>query len=379
MVHSLGVLAVSYLLISCSEGTGKSTSDEQQISVPVLELTSRSIQVPQTYISDIQAVQFVEVRAKVEGFVDQIFVDEGEFVKKGTPLFQLSSFEFSEMVNRANARLFQARTNVQAASLEVERLRLLVEKDIITSTELELAESRLAVEEAGVAEAQSLVNNAKNGLSYTTIRAPFDGIVDRVPFKTGSLVTPGDLMTNITDVSEVFAYYKVNENEYLSLMRRQMELGSPNLSDEKLTLILSDGEVYPYKGVLETMEADFEQGTGSIAFRVRFPNPDGLLKHGASGNVMMTNNLDNVFLIPQKSTFEVQDYNYVYMVSENNEVKVRSFRPLKRFDIYYVVEDFEEGQKIVFEGIQQVRDGQLVEPESVTDQEAYQSLLLSSL
>lgn len=379
MVHSLGVLAVSYLLISCSEGTGKSASDEQQISVPVLELTSRSIQVPQTYISDIQAVQFVEVRAKVEGFVDQIFVDEGEFVKKGTPLFQLSSFEFSEMVNRANARLFQARTNVQAASLEVERLRLLVEKDIITSTELELAESRLAVEEAGVAEAQSLVNNAKNGLSYTTIRAPFDGIVDRIPFKTGSLVTPGDLMTNITDVSEVFAYYKVNENEYLSLMRRQMELGSPNLSDEKLTLILSDGEVYPYKGVLETMEADFEQGTGSIAFRVRFPNPDGLLKHGASGNVMMTNNLDNVFLIPQKSTFEVQDYNYVYMVSENNEVKVRSFRPLKRFDIYYVVEDFEEGQKIVFEGIQQVRDGQLVEPEPVTDQEAYQSLLLSSL
>jgi|SRR5690554_35666 len=378
-VHSLGVLAVSYLLASCSEGTGKSASDEQQISVPVLELTSRNIQVPQTYISDIQAVQFVEVRAKVEGFVDQIFVDEGEFVKKGTPLFQLSSFEFSEMVNRANARLFQARTNVQAASLEVERLRLLVEKDIITSTELELAESRLAVEEAGVAEAQSLVNNAKNGLSYTTIRAPFDGIVDRIPFKTGSLVTPGDLMTNITDVSEVFAYYKVNENEYLSLMRRQMELGSPNLSDEKLTLILSDGEVYPYKGVLETMEADFEQGTGSIAFRVRFPNPDGLLKHGASGNVMMTNNLDNVFLIPQKSTFEVQDYNYVYMVSENNEVKVRSFRPLKRFDIYYVVEDFEEGQKIVFEGIQQVRDGQLVQPQPITDQEAYQSLLLSSL
>ena len=371
-ILSIGILS------SCSEGSSKSVTSDEMVTVPVLELTSKSIDVPQTYVSDIQAVQFVEIRAKVEGFVDKIFVDEGQYVTKGTPLFQLSSFEFNEMVNRANARLFQAKTNVQAATLEVERLKILVDKDIITSTELELAQSRLAVEEANVSEAESLLNNAKNSLSYTTIRAPFDGIVDRIPLKTGSLVTSGSLMTHITDISEVFAYYRVNENEYLSLMRKQLELGENSLEGTELTLILSDGTVYPHKGVLETMEADFEQGTGSIAFRVRFPNPDGLLKHGASGNIMMTNQLENIFLIPQKSTFEVQDYSYVYMLSENNEVKIRSFRPLKRFDVYYVVEDFQEGDRIIYEGIQLVRDGQLVQPESIEDEDAYPSLLSSA-
>ncbi|HLT06890.1 MAG TPA: efflux RND transporter periplasmic adaptor subunit [Cyclobacteriaceae bacterium] len=380
LMYPIGFAILSFgILSSCSEGNSKSVTSEEEVSVPVLELTSKSIEVPQTYVTDIQAVQFVEIRAKVEGFVDKIFVDEGQYVGKGTPLFQLSSFEFNEMVNRANARLFQAKTNVQAATLEVERLKILVEKDIITSTELELAESRLAVEKANVAEAESLLNNAKNSLSYTTIRAPFDGIVDRIPLKTGSLVTSGTLMTNITDISEVFAYYKVNENEYLSLMKKQLEQGENSLAGSELTLILSDGTVYPYKGILETMEADFEQGTGSIAFRVRFPNPDGLLKHGASGNIMMTNTLDSVFLIPQKSTFEVQDYSYVYMIDENDEVKIRSFRPLKRFDVYYVVEDFREGDRIIYEGIQLVKDGQRVNPNTITDQQAYESLLSSTL
>src|SRR5690606_2486477 len=130
---------------------------------------------------------------------------------------------------------------------------------------------------------------------------------------------------------------------------------------------------------LESIETDYEQGTRSISIMVRFPNPDGLLKHGARDNIMMTNTLDSVFLIPQKSTFEVQDYSYVYMIDENDEVKIRSFRPLKRFDVYYVVEDFREGDRIIYEGIQLVKDGQRVNPNTITDQQAYESLLSSTL
>ncbi|UZR97409.1 efflux RND transporter periplasmic adaptor subunit [Chondrinema litorale] len=366
----------SAFISSCGEKNNKRITQNKPVSVPVLELKSKSINLPQTYICDIQAVQYVEVRAKVEGYVDKIFVDEGKFVKKGQPLFQLSSFEFKEMVNRASASLYQAKAEGNAAKLEVERLKVLVDKDIITSSELELAKSKLAVAEANITEAASLLSNAKNMLSYTTIKAPFNGIVDKVPFKTGSLVTAGDLMTNITDISEVFAYYKVNENEYLRYMREKIQQGdNAETAIKELSLILSDGKYYPHKGVLETLEADFERGTGSIAFRVRFPNPNGLLKHGATGKIEMTNEMKDVFLIPQKSTFEVQDYNYVYLLNNENEVKVESFRPIKRFDVYYVVDNFKPGDRIIFEGIQQVRDGVKVDPTPITEEEAYDNLV----
>ncbi|MGY6546732.1 efflux RND transporter periplasmic adaptor subunit [Arthrospiribacter ruber] len=357
-------------LFSCSSGTGKN-QNTQPVLVPILELKPMEVNVPKTYVCDIQAVQFVEVRAKVEGFVDRIYVDEGQFVRKGQNLFQLSSNEFNEIVNSANAKLLQAKAEAKGAQLEVDRLRVLVEKNIISSSELELAKSRKAVAEAAIAEAESMLKNARTGLSYTTIKAPFDGIVDRIPFKTGSLVTAGDLLTNITDISEVFAYYKINENEYLQYMRDKV--GTDSISEE-ISLILSDGEVYPHKGVFETMEADFERGTGSIALRVRFPNPDQLIKHGASGKVQMEDKLEGIFLIPQKATFEIQDYSYVYLVDKENKVRVRSFKPLQRFGLFYISEGFEEGDRIIYEGIQQVKDGMEISPELTPENEVYDTL-----
>lgn len=366
------LLAIA-LLPSCNSGKNK----EQQVTVldniPVLELKPMSIEVPVTYVADIQAVQFVEIRAKVEGYVDQIFVDEGQFVRKGQNLFQLSSMEFMEMVNSANAKLAQAKAEAQAAQVEVDRLRILVEKDIIAPSELQLARSKKSVAESGIAEAEAMLKNAKTGLSYTTIKAPFDGIVDRIPYKKGSLVTEGDLLTNITDISEVFAYFKVTENEYLRYMRAKKEGDAENMG-QTVSLILADGETYPLPGKLETMEADFERGTGSIAFRVRFPNPDQLIKHGSTGRIQMVNQLDDVFLVPQKSTFEIQDYSYVYILDENNTVKVRSFKPVRRFGLFYVAEGFETGEKIIYEGIQQVKDGVVITPAAVSQKDAYDTL-----
>jgi membrane fusion protein (multidrug efflux system) len=243
--------------------------------------------------------------------------------------------------------------------------------------------------ESAILEAESMLKNAQVGLSYTTVRAPFDGIVDRIPYKTGSLVKSGDLLTNITDISEIFAYYRITENEYLRYMRGELDKDADSeqmneqvretLLDEQeeISLILSDGVEYPYKGRLETMEADFEQGTGSIALRVRFPNPDGLIKHGASGKVQMSNELKDVFLIPQKSTFEIQEYNYVYLVDKDNKVNVRSFRPLRRHGLFYVAQDFATNDKVVLEGIQLLKDEATVKPNPIGEEEVYRSLNLS--
>jgi membrane fusion protein, multidrug efflux system len=365
------ILAV--FLFSCNSGNSANT-DIISNDLPVLSLQTRNIEVPKTYVCDIQAVQFVEIRAKVEGFVDKIYVDEGQLVRKGQPLFQLTSMEFTEMVNSANAKLMQARAEAKSAAVEVERMKVLVDKNIISNSELELARSKKLVAESVIQEAEAQLQNAKTSLSYATIKAPFDGIVDRIMFKSGSLVTAGDLLTNITDISEIFAYYKVNENEYLTYMREKLDSKS-NKKNEELTLILSDGQEYVHKGKLETMEADFEKGTGSIAFRVRFPNPEKLIKHGASGKIQMTTLMPNVFLIPQKSTFEIQDYNYVYLVDKNNTVKVRSFKPIQRFGQFYVAEGFQEGDRIIYEGIQQVKDGMVIGTVSpLTEEEVYDSL-----
>ena len=367
------LMVLVFGLFSCNSNKSKNQESVILENIPVLELTAKTIEFPKTYVCEIQAVQFVEIRAKVEGYVDRIYVDEGQFVKKGQTLLQLSSLEFNEMVNSANAKLAQAEAEAQAATVEMQRLQILVEKDIISSSELELAKSKKSVAESGIVEAESMLKNAQTNLSYTTIKAPYDGIVDRFPKKTGALVTPGDLLTNITDVNEVFAYFKVTENEYLRYMRAKLE-GESLTSNQDVTLILSDGEVYEYIGKLETMEADFERGTGSIAFRVRFPNPDQLIKHGASGKIQLSNQMEDIFLIPQKSTFEIQDYSYVYILDKDNQVKVRSFKPLQRYGVYYIAEGFEEGDRIIYEGIQQVKDGVFVNPAMVSDKEAYDTL-----
>ncbi|MFC5193615.1 efflux RND transporter periplasmic adaptor subunit [Algoriphagus aquatilis] len=373
---ALTLVMMSGILASCTEGNSKNNKENEALSVPVLELQPQSVEVPQTYIADIQAVQFVEVRSKVEGFVDRIFVDEGQYVKKGQTLFQLSSAEYNEMVNSARANLAKAKAEQTAAKVEMERLQILVNKKIISNSELELAKSKKAVADSHIAEAESLLKSAQTGLSYTTVRAPFDGLVDRIPHKIGSLVTENDLLTSITDISSIFAYYKVNENEYLNFMRDKIESGADTFS-EQLTLILSDGEKYGQKGKLETTEGDIESGTGSIGFRVRFPNPDNLIKHGASGKIEMMSKLDEVYLIPQKSTFEIQDFTYVYVVDKDNTVKVRSFKPLQRYDIYYIADGFQPGDKIVFEGIQQVKDGSIVVPQAVAAADVYHDLISS--
>ncbi len=375
-VFILCILANLALVVlnSCTEGNSKEKAEEEVI-VPVLELQPESVEVPQTYIADIQAIQFVEVRSKVSGFVDRIFVDEGQFVKKGQTLFQLSSAEHNELVNSARASLMKAKAEQSASKVEMERLKILVDKKIISPSELELAKSNKAVADSHIAEAEAQLKGAQTGLSYTTVKAPFDGIVDRIPHKTGSLVNGNDLLTSITDISAVFAYYKVNENEYLSFMRNKIEGGDSDAFSEQLTLILSDGEKYPQKGKLETTEGDIESGTGSIGFRVRFPNPDKLIKHGATGKIEMLSTMDSVYLIPQKSTFEIQDFTYVYVVDKDNRVKVRSFKPIQRFDIYYLADGFQPGDRIVLEGIQLVKDGTKIVPQAVAAADVYQDLL----
>ena len=365
---------IASFFTSCKRSHEKKSGSKD--NTLVVKLVATSIEVAQSYVADVQAVQFVEVKPKVEGFVEDVLVDEGEHVKKGQVLFKLSSAELYEEVKEAQANYKQVQAELKMAEVEADRVKRLVEKDIISPIRLEQALAEADVARLRVQQAKSRLLRAETNYSYTTITSPFEGYVDRIPFKVGSLVTPSSLLTSLTDVSEMFAYFKINEKEYLEYKRTQLS-GVEQPEYNNLELILSDQTTYPYKGTVETVEGDFERGTGSIAFRARFANPDRLLRHGVSGKIRMLTEMEDVILVPQRSTFEIQDFTYVYTVDEEGKVSVRSFEPLSRHGAYYVTKDLPDNTLIVYEGVQQVSDGMVITPEIVDAETVRKQLELS--
>ncbi len=365
---------ITSFFTSCNRSHEKKSGSKN--NTLVVKLAATSIEVAQSYVADVQAVQFVEIKPKVEGFVEDVLVDEGEHVKKGQVLFKLSSAELYEEVKEAQANYKQVQAELKMAEVEVDRVKRLVEKDIISPIRLEQALAEADVSRLRVQQAKSRLLRAETNYSYTTITSPFEGYVDRIPFKVGSLVTPSSLLTSLTDVSEMFAYFKINEKEYLEYKRTQLS-GVEQPEYNNLELILSDQTTYPYKGTVETVEGDFERGTGSIAFRARFANPDRLLRHGVSGKIRMLTEMEDVILVPQRSTFEIQDFTYVYTVDEEGKVSVRSFEPLSRHGAYYVTKDLPDNTLIVYEGVQQVSDGMVITPEIVDAETVRKQLELS--
>ena len=272
--------------------------------------------------------------------------------------------DYRAALKEAQAHHKQAQAELKMAEVEVDRVKRLVEKDIFSPIRLEYAMAEADVANLQVQQARSRLLRAETNFSYTTITAPFEGYVDRIPFKVGSLVTPTSLLTSLTDVSDMFAYFKINEKEYLEYKKIQLS-GVDQPEYNNLELILSDQSTYRYKGKVETVEGDFERGTGSIAFRARFANPERLLRHGVSGKIRMLTKMEDVVLVPQQSTFEIQDFTYVYTVAEDGKVSVRSFEPLARHGSYYVTQDLPDQTVIVYAGVQMIKDGMTIEPEMV--------------
>lgn len=347
------------LLAACSQTGSKSVTEASE--VPVVSITEQDISLDKFYVSDIQAVQNVEIRSRIPGFLEHIYIDEGQFVKKGQLLFSLDDKEYRAEVARAKAALDNIAAEAKTVELEVERVRVLVNKKIISPTELEVAKARLNAVKAKISEAEASLNHAYARLSYTRIKAPYDGVLDRIPLKVGSLLDEGTLITSVSDISSVYAYFNISENEYLEYLRGRKEGGAE--TNDAVRLVLSDGKEYELTGEVETVVSEIEESTGSIAFRARFPNPDFLLKHGASGKVKLSRKVEDALVLPQKAVFEIQDKNYVFVLDGSNKVHMRNFNPEARIEQLYIVENgLKKGERVVYEGIQNIRSGMEVSP-----------------
>lgn len=357
-VAAIGLLGAA----SCSV---KSQADQtaELPRLPVTEIVVKDTLLHQEYVAEIQAQKNVEIRNRITGFLDKILVDEGQYVKAGQTLFVLNSTEYRTAVTRAQASLSNALAEAKTAEVELERVKILVDKKVVTPSDLDLAKAKLAAQQAKIAEARSVLSDAQNRLSYTAVRAPFSGIINRIPLKTGSLLEEGSLLTTVSDINSVYTYFHISEDEYLNYLQAK-EANKSHSNTVELTL--ANGKTYPHDGEIETIASEFDGSTGSIAFRAKFPNPQNLLKHGATGKIALETAVEGALMLPQKAVFEIQDKNYVYVVDKQNKVKMKSFTPKTRLSHYYIVQSgLQPGERIVYEGVQSLRDGMEIIPQPV--------------
>lgn len=312
------------------------------------------------YVSQIKSVRNVEIRALEKGFLQQIFVDEGQAVKAGQLLFKI-------MPKMYEAELLKAQAEVKGAEIELQNTKLLSDKNVVSKNELSMAQAKLD-------QARAETTLAKFHLSATEIRAPFDGTIDRIPLKLGSLIDEGELLTSLSDNSQMFAYFNVSEPEYLNY-----ETDTKGRGNKKVSLLLANNEPLKYKGDVETIESEFNSETGNIAFRARFPNPEKLLKNGETGKVLMTVPLRNALVIPQKATYEIQDKVYVFVVDKNGVVKSRNITIASEMsDLYVIGSGLAENDKILLEGVQTVKDDDKIKYEFVAPTEVISHLQLKA-
>ncbi len=326
----------------------KTETGKYTVTSPVLMDTSFT----KEYVAQIQSLQNIEIRAKVKGFIETINVDEGQVVKKGQLLFTIRPREYE-------AELAKAQAQVKTAELEMQNVKTLADKGIVSKNELALSVAKLNEVKAESAMAELYV-------SYTKITAPFDGIIDRIKFKAGSLIDEGSLLTTLSNNKEVYAYFNVTEQEYLDFKTQ-----ASSKSKMAAKLLLANNQPHKYKGAIETIEGEFDNNTGTIAFRAKFPNPELLLKHGETGKVQLTVDLKNALIIPQKATFEVQDKMYVFVVDQNNVVKTRGIVIKQKISNIYIIESgIQPTDKILLEGIQSVKEDEKIESVFVSPQQA---------
>jgi membrane fusion protein (multidrug efflux system) len=349
LVWSLGILLG---ITACRAApTTKVELDEYPVGAPSVGATfSRE------YVGQVLAARMVEFRARQKGVIEQVGVDEGQSVKEGQLLFAIGARELQQSLAKAQASVESATAEWKAAQIEVNNSRLLVENKVISSAELEAAEARLAALAAKIREAKAEVGEIEVKLSFARVQAPFAGTVNRIPRKVGALVLEDELLTTLTDTSEVLVYFRVSEQEYLdhaALARKER-----TATKELVSLILANGTPYSHPGEVDTVESEFDRETGNISFRARFPNPEGLLKHGATGKVVLRREEASALVVPISATFELQENVYVYTVDPEGTVHANRILPRLRTAQGLVVESgLTASDRIVLEGAARLKDG----------------------
>lgn len=349
---------LQWTAISCASETKNISIEKYQVTHPVQTDTSYISE----YVGEIRSIQNVEIRSRLNGYLEHVHVDEGDEVHGGQVLFTVNSSVYQQQLLSAKAALNSVKAELKSAALELTNVRSLHAKTIASDTELELAIAKAEGLKAKMEESEAAVELAQLMMAFTQIKAPFDGIINRIPHKKGSLIDEEMLLTSISNNDDMFVYFNVSERDYLDYV-----MDTKDKQEQEVFLILANDKTYPHKGRIETVEGEIDPSTGNIAFRARFRNPEYILKHGGTGKILLSNTLQNALLIPQKSTFDRQENLCVFVVDSDSIVRVRTIVPLMRLPrLFAISSGLSPQDRIIYEGVQLIEEGEKILPEAVS-------------
>lgn len=367
---SLGLAIAAGLTLTCSCGNKQAQQGGMQVpEVAVLTVEPSTAAFESSFPATLKGKTDIAIRPQVTGFITKVHVDEGQRVHKGQVLFTIDQVQYQAAVDQAEANLNSARSAVSTAKITEQNKRMLLDKNIISETEWQLAANQLAQAQAAEAQAQAAVVNARKNLAYTTVTAPSDGVVGTIPNREGSLASPSSAqpLTTLSDNSDVYAYFAFTEKELLDFVGEGMSVDAAIKALPEVELQLANGTRYPLKGRVATVSGMIDNSTGAASTRALFPNPDGVLRSGNTGQVIIPRNSEGVIVIPQKATFELQDLRYVYTLNDSNKtvstaITVQPYDDGKNF---VVTSGLKPGDRIVTEGVgTSVRAGMPVRPKT---------------
>ena len=365
-------LILSVVFYACNSSSGTSLpAQAMPQALPVITLSNQLATTYQEFSASLEGTRDIEIRPQVDGYIDKIFADEGAQVKKGQTLFLINDRPYREQLNNANANLAAAKANQANAEINVSKLAPLVQANVVSEVQLKTAKASYDAATAAVEQARSTVSNAQINLGYTLVKAPADGYIGRIPFKTGSLVGPSTTtaLTVLSAVKEIYAYFSFSEKDFLRFTAQF----KGNTIEEKIKqlppveLLLADNTVYPLKGKVETVSGQFNNNIGAISFRAVFANTGGLLRSGNTGRIRIPQSLDSAIVIPQEATFDLQDKVFVFMVADSNKVISTPINISGKSGNYYIVDKgIKAGERIVYTGLNRLRDGVIIKPEPMS-------------
>ena len=375
LIVAASVFMVAATTTSCGKKNDKGAAAQQQQKPQPFQFIVAD-QGPATifkeYPARLEGKQNIEIRPKIDGFIENIYVDEGQYVHQGQPLFRIRNPQYEQSVLVAQAAIKSAQADVATAEMQVTKTKPLVDKDIISKYELQSAQLALQAKRAVLAQAQANLTNAQVNQGYTNLTSPVSGYVGTLPYRTGSYVNSGTAqpLTTVSNIGTIYAYFSINEKDQLDFLKHSKGATMPEKlkNAPMVNLILSDGSTYNDKGRIESMSGQVDPQTGSFMMRATFPNPNSLIRSGYSATIQIPTYLEDVIIIPQKATYELQGKIFTYIVGNDNKVKSTEIKvtPLPDGQTYAVSSGLKKGDKVVVEGVGLLKDGTEIVPKQTT-------------
>ena len=368
---AIAMLGVS-VLTACGGGQGGMKMGDNEFTV-MTAVSSESRQT-KTYPATIKGLQDIEIRPQVSGFIVKLCVDEGATVKRGQALFQIDPTQYQAAYNQAKATVESAKANLETVKSTEANKKMLHEQKIISDFEYQTAVNNLLSAKASLAQAEAMLISAKQNLDFCTVTSPSDGVIGTFPYRIGSLVSPSvvEPLTTVSQIGDMYVYFSMTEKQLLEMTRSELSLKEQLAEMPEVKLQLADGTMYEAPGKIDAVSGVIDQTTGSVSMRAIFPNEKNILRSGGMANIIFPYVMEDVIIIPQYATQEIQDKKFVYVLQADSTLKHTevSISNLNDGKNYIVVGGLKAGQQIVIEGVQNLQEGQKIVPISQEQREA---------